>query len=165
MVASGSLVLKPVPSNTMVAGSPAKEIGLITGRSLPPPRAPLPLLLLIALRREGYISSIALIKTGSFWYEKSCKRAFSFFLQNLCSVLQALSPIIQGFHCFASVGIVCSQYFFWIAALIAQLRFETILTIPQAYGPKLESLLFVSDRGIPTPHTHSYIVVHIMRSL
>lgn len=31
MVAAGSLVLKPVPRNTMVAGSPAKEIGCITG--------------------------------------------------------------------------------------------------------------------------------------
>ena len=31
MVAAGSLVLKPVPHNTMVAGSPAKEIGCITG--------------------------------------------------------------------------------------------------------------------------------------
>lgn len=31
MVASGSLVLKPVPSKTMVAGSPAKEVGQLTG--------------------------------------------------------------------------------------------------------------------------------------
>jgi acetyltransferase-like isoleucine patch superfamily enzyme len=33
MVAAGSLVLKPVPRNTMVAGSPAKEIGCMTGRN------------------------------------------------------------------------------------------------------------------------------------
>lgn len=31
MVAAGSLVLKAVPRNTMVAGSPAKEIGCMTG--------------------------------------------------------------------------------------------------------------------------------------
>lgn len=35
MVAAGSLVLKPVPRNTMVAGSPAKEIGCMTGMTLP----------------------------------------------------------------------------------------------------------------------------------
>lgn len=34
MVAAGSLVLKAVPRNTMVAGSPAKEIGCITGMAL-----------------------------------------------------------------------------------------------------------------------------------
>jgi hypothetical protein len=31
MVASGSLVLKPVPSKTMVAGSPAREVGKVSG--------------------------------------------------------------------------------------------------------------------------------------
>lgn len=31
MVAAGSLVLKPVPPKTMVAGSPAKEVGRVTG--------------------------------------------------------------------------------------------------------------------------------------
>lgn len=30
-VAAGSLVLKPVPPHTMVAGSPAKEVGFVTG--------------------------------------------------------------------------------------------------------------------------------------
>lgn len=33
MVASGSLVLKPVPPKTMVAGSPAKEVGKIAGEA------------------------------------------------------------------------------------------------------------------------------------
>ena len=31
-VAAGSLVLKNVPPRTMVAGSPAKEVGKVTGR-------------------------------------------------------------------------------------------------------------------------------------
>ena len=31
MVAAGSLVLKPVPPRTMVAGTPAKEVGKVTG--------------------------------------------------------------------------------------------------------------------------------------
>lgn len=30
-IAAGSLVLKPVPPNTMMAGSPAKEVGKVTG--------------------------------------------------------------------------------------------------------------------------------------
>ncbi len=30
-VAAGSLVLKPVPPHTLVAGSPAKEIGVVAG--------------------------------------------------------------------------------------------------------------------------------------
>ena len=38
MVAAGSLVLKAVPRNTMVAGSPAKEIGCITGQCSAPIR-------------------------------------------------------------------------------------------------------------------------------
>ncbi len=32
-VAAGSLVLKDVPPRTMVAGSPAKEVGKVTGES------------------------------------------------------------------------------------------------------------------------------------
>ena len=32
-VAAGSLVLKDVPPRTMVAGSPAKEVGKVTGNS------------------------------------------------------------------------------------------------------------------------------------
>lgn len=34
-VAAGSLVLKPVPPGTMVAGSPAKEVGHVTGAHQP----------------------------------------------------------------------------------------------------------------------------------
>jgi serine acetyltransferase len=30
-IAAGSLVLKPVPAHTMVAGSPAKEVGKVAG--------------------------------------------------------------------------------------------------------------------------------------
>lgn len=31
-IAAGSLVLKPVPPNTMMAGSPAKAVGSVTGK-------------------------------------------------------------------------------------------------------------------------------------
>ncbi len=31
-VAAGSLVLKPVPPGTMVAGSPAREVGYVIGK-------------------------------------------------------------------------------------------------------------------------------------
>lgn len=33
-IAAGSLVLKPVPAHTMVAGSPAKPVGTVTGERL-----------------------------------------------------------------------------------------------------------------------------------